>query len=173
MRGVVVAGLLALSACALNVPTAREIPIGGVRESFVRENLAAAREGMAGGLLEPGWLPDDFVLVNAEFIGASNRPESVDLNYQGQLTYLHIWQTHATPEELGDSDPVPMGAPLEDTDWNANPLPAAQAGRPGIVEFSTRLADGRTVAVDTDLDEDTARRVLSSMYLRGPGSASR
>jgi len=35
-----------------------------------------------------------------------------------------------------------------------------------VIEFSTRLEDGRTVTVDSDLDEDTMGRVLESLYLQ-------
>jgi hypothetical protein len=167
MRRVITATLLVLAGCGLGVPTPTEIPIGGVREPFTRENLVAARAGMPGGLLEPGWLPDGFVLVHADYIG-----ESVDLAYEGAGRSLHIWQTHISPDQLGESDPVPKGEPLEGTEWNANPLPAAQVGRAGVVEYSARLADGRTVSVDSDLEASAIERVLASLYLR-TGSADR
>jgi hypothetical protein len=167
MRRVITATLLVLAGCGLGVPTPSEIPIGGLREPFTRENLVAAREGMPGGLLEPGWLPDGFVLVHADFIG-----ETVDLAYEGAGRYLHIWQTHVSPDQLGESDPVPKGEPLEGTGWNANPLPAQQVGRAGVVEYSARLADGRTVSVDSDLEASVIERVLASLYLR-TGSADR
>jgi hypothetical protein len=127
---------------------------------------------MPGGLLEPGWLPDGFVLVHADFIEAGNRIESVDLAYDRAGSYLHIWQTHISPDQLGESDPVPQGEPLEGTEWNANPLPAAQVGRAGVVEYSARLADGRTVSVDSDLEASVIERVLALLYLR-TGSADR
>ena len=98
--------------------------------------------------------------------GAANEIQSVDLGYDGVTHYLHIWQSHATPDQLGEIDPLPKGEPIEGTEWNANPLPAAQVGRPGVIEFSTRLEDGRTVTVDSDLDEDTMGRVLESLYLQ-------
>lgn len=150
----------------LSLPTPANVPVGGVGARIVREDLLAARTGMPGGLLEPGWLPDGFVLVNADYIEAANQIQSVDLAYDGVTNYLHIWQSYASPDELGESDPVPKGEPIEGTEWNANPLPVAQVGRPGVVEFSTRLEDGRTVTIDSDLDDNTMRRVLESLHLR-------
>lgn len=44
-----------------------EIPVGGVREPITRHDLAAARSGMPGGLLEPAWLPDGFALVHVNY----------------------------------------------------------------------------------------------------------
>ncbi len=158
--------MLALAGCGLALPAPAEIPIGGVRAAITGENLAAARSEMDGGLLEPGWLPDGFVLVHADYIGRGNRIDSVDLFYEGGTNYLHVWQSHVSPDDLGAVDPVRNGAPLEGTDWNANPLPEAQVGRPGVVDYSTRLDDGRTVTVDSDLDVETMRRVLDLLYLR-------
>ena len=166
MRRVIAGLVLVLAGCGLALSPPAEIPIGGVRAAITGENLAAARSEMPGGLLEPGWLPDGFVLVNADYIGTGNRIGSVDLAYESGTNYLHVWQSHVSPEDLGARDPVRNGAPLEGTDWNANPLPEAQVGRPGVVEFSTRLEDGRTVTVDSGLDIETMRRVLESLYLR-------
>jgi len=167
MRGIIGAVMLVLVACGISMPTPAEIPIGGVRAPITRDNLVAARIGMAGGLLEPGWLPDGFVLVHADYIEAANQIQSVDLAYDGPGGTLHIWQTQVSAEELGANDPVRLGQPMEGSAWNANPLPAARVGRAGVVEYSTRLEDGRTVSVDSDLDEETIRRVLESMVLRG------
>jgi hypothetical protein len=163
---VIGACVLVLAGCGPSLSTPAEVPVGGVRAPIIRENLVAARTGMPGGLLEPGWLPAGFVLVNADYMGAANEIQSVDLDYDGVTHYLHIWQSHATPDQLGEIDPLPKGEPIEGTEWNANPLPAAQVGRPGVIEFSTRLEDGRTVTVDSDLDEDTMGRVLESLYLQ-------
>ena len=172
MRGVIVATLLVLAGCGANMPTPTDIPVGGVRAPITQQNLVAAREGMPGGLLEPGWLPDGFVLVHADYIEAGNEIASVDLVYDGPDHQLHIWQTRISPAELGAQDPVPMGQPLQDTRWNANPLPAAQVGGDGVVEFSTRLEDGRTITLDSDLDEGTMRRVLDSLYFRNTGGSA-
>lgn len=160
---------VALGGCAALAPAPTEIPIGGVREPVTRQDLAAAREGMPGGLLEPAWLPGGFELVNVGYIGAANQIETVDMNYGDGTNYLHIWQTQVSPDELGETDPVPLGDPIAiggDVEWHANPLPGAQGGRGGIVEFSARLPDGRTVSVDGDLDADVMKRVLESLYLR-------
>jgi hypothetical protein len=92
----------------------------------------------------------------------------VDLEYDGGTHYVHIWQTNAAPEHLGDKDPVSLGEPMPGTEWGANPLPAGQVGRPGVVEYSARLPDGRTASIDSDLDTDTMKRVLDSLQLRGP-----
>lgn len=169
MREVIGAFVLALTGCGANMPVPTDIPIGGVRAPITQQNLVAARESMPGGLLEPGWLPDGFVLVNADFIKAGNQISSVDLNYASADHELHIWQTHLSPNELGESDPVPKGRPLEGTEWSANRLPAAQVGHDGVVEYAIRLDDGRTVTVDSDMDEETMRRVLESLYI---GAAS-
>jgi hypothetical protein len=136
-----------------------------------RRNLAEARNGIAGGLLEPGWLPDGFAMVNADYSAEGNVISSVDLRYEGGGHYVHVWQTRASPEELGDKDPVAKGSRLAGTQWNANPLPVEQIGHDGVVEYSTRLQDGRTATVDSDLDADTIRHVLDSMYLH-PASAT-
>jgi hypothetical protein len=55
---------------------------------------------------------------------------------------------------------------MPSSDWSANPLSEAQVGRAGVVEYSSRLDDGRTVTVDTDLDRGTSLRVLESLILR-------
>ncbi len=167
MRGVLLTISLVLAGCGANMSTPTDFPVGGMRPLMTQQNLVAAREGMPGGLLEPGWLPDGFVVVNADYIEANNQIESVDVYYQGPSHYLHIWQTNASPEHLGDKDPVRMGEPIAGTVWGANPLPAAQIGRAGVVEYSARLADGRTASVDSDLDADTMKPVLESLYLRG------
>jgi hypothetical protein len=154
------------------VTSATEIPISGVRESITRQNLAAAREGMLGGLFEPGWLPEGFALVYAEYVTEQNRVTSVDLRYESDGHYLHVWQTRVPEEQLGGKDPVANGSPLAGTQWNANPLPSEQVGRTGVIEYSTRLADGRTVSIDGDLDAVTMRRVLDSMYLHPPSTTA-
>jgi hypothetical protein len=123
---------------------------------------------MPGGLLEPRSLPDGFVLVYAEYIEEGGQIESVDLRYEADVQYLHIWQTRASPKELGQKDPVAGGEPFPGTQWNRHPLPPEQVGRDGIVEYSRRLDDGRTVSIDSDLDQDTMRHVLDSVYLHGP-----
>ena len=162
------AAVLLLSGCGGIMPTPADIPIGGVRAPITEQNLVAAREGMPGGLLEPGWLPEGFVLVHADYIEAGSEISSVDLFYKGAEHGLHIWQTAMSPDELGAEDPLPLGEPLAGTDWNANELSAAQVGSEGVVEYSTRLEDGRTVTIDSDLDEATMRRVLEALHLRGP-----
>jgi hypothetical protein len=144
-----------------------EIPVAGAREPITRENLVAAREGMAEGLLEPGWLPDGFALVNAEYIESGGRVWSVDLFYEHADGHsVHIWQTRVSPEDLGAEDPVALAEPMPSSDWSVNPLSEAQVGRAGVVEYSSRLDDGRTVTVDTDLDRGTSLRVLESLILR-------
>ena len=158
-----------LGGCAALAPTPTEIPIGGVREPVTRQDRAAAREGMPGGLLEPAWLPGGFELVNVGYIGTANQVETVDLNYDDGSNYVHIWQTHLSADQLGETDPFPLGDPIAiggDVEWHANALPAEQAGRKGVMEFSARLPDGRTVSVDSDLDADVMERVLESLYLR-------
>lgn len=172
MRGVLLTILLVLAGCSASMPRPTDIPVGGARAPITQQNRVAAREGMPGGLLEPGWLPDGFVLVSADYIEADDQIESVDVSYQGPSHYLHIWQTNASPEHLGDKDPVPMGQPIAGTVWGANPLPAAQIGRAGVVEYSARLADGRTASIDSDLDADTMKRVLEMLYLRGTRAGS-
>lgn len=152
--------------------TPSEIPVGGVREPITRQNLAAARNGYAGGLLEPGWLPNGFVLVYAEYNQQGGDLDSVDLRYEADGHYLHVWQTHASPEALGQKDPVAKGEPMPGTRWNSYPLPAEQAGGDGVVEYSARLDDERTVSIDSDLDQDTMRHVLDSVYLHGPAESS-
>jgi hypothetical protein len=151
-----------------SAPTPSEIPVGGVRESIIRQNLAAARNGFRGGLLEPGWLPDSFVLVGAEYSQQGSEIDSVDLRYEAGPHYLHIWQTDASPEQLGEKDPVAKAEPMPGTQWNRHPLSAEQVGRDGVVEYSRRLDDGRTVSIDSDLDQDTMRHVLDSVYLHIP-----
>ena len=168
LHAAAVAGLIAIAtACSLPAPTATDVPIGGVRQRITRENLHAARIGMAGGLLEAGWLPVRFTLANADFVESGGRVGSVDLVYEHpDGHFVHIFQTHASPEDLGGQDPVALGEPIPSSDWNANALSAAQTGRAGVVEFSTRLDDGRTVSIDSDLDRATMLRVLDSLILR-------
>jgi hypothetical protein len=148
----------------------QEVPVGGVRAPITAENLAHARAEMAGGLLEPGWLPDGFRLVHADFIG--RHAESVDLTYESETNYVHIWQTVVTPQVLAASDPVPMGEPIPGSEWNANRLHPAQTGQAEVViEYSTRWPDGRTVTADSDLPDDVMRRILDSVLLRSAGDA--
>ena len=159
--------VLACTACGPD-----EIPVGGIREPITRENLVAARERMEGGLLEPGWLPDGFALVNAEFDASGDRVWSVDLAYEaanGQ--YVHIFQTHFPAGQAGAQDPLALGEPIPGTAWNRRVVPAGQVGRPGVVEFSTRLDDGRTVLVDSDLDQETMLRILGSLVVRSEAAA--
>jgi hypothetical protein len=161
------------AACSGPRPTAPEIPIGGVRGPITRENLHAARDGMADGLLEAGWLPDGFALVNAEYDEQGGRIWSADLVYERpDGRYVHIWQTHVSSDDLGDQDPVALGEPISGRDWNANALSLAQVGRPGVVEFSARLDDGRTVSIDSDLERATILRVLDSLSLRSTPAKS-
>lgn len=160
------ASMMLISACGQLAPTVAEIPVGGARERITRQDLAAARNGMSGGLLEPTWLPDGFELVSVSYVEDGDRVESVDSVYDDGNNYVHIWQTHMTADELGDSDPVPKGGRIEGSDWRANPLPAAQVGREGVVEFSTRMPDGRTVTVDSDLPDDVVQRVLEALRVR-------
>jgi hypothetical protein len=165
--GTPVYGSESTATAAATLPAATEIPIAGVRESITRQNLADARNGIPGDLLEPGWLPGGFALVNAEYSAEGDEINSVDLRYEGGGHYVHVWQTRTPPEQLGQKDPVAKGSPLAGTQWTANPLPSGQVG----VEYSRRLEDGRTVSIDSDLDESTMRHVLDSMYLH-PSSAS-
>jgi hypothetical protein len=168
ISGLTVSGLaVILLACSAPSGLDPEIPVAGAREPATRENLVAAREGMAEGLLEPGWLPDGFALVNAEYIESGGRVWSVDLFYEHADGHsVRIWQTRVSPEELGAEDPIALAEPMPSSDWSANPLSEAQVGRAGVVEYSSRLDDGRTVTVDTDLDRGTSLRVLESLILR-------
>ena len=155
--------MLALTGCGANMPVPTDIPIGASalrsrsRTWWLRERACPA------ACWNPAGFRTAFVLVNADFIKAGNQISSVDLNYASADHELHIWQTHLSPNELGESDPVPRGRPLEGTEWSANRLPAAQVGQDGVVEYAIRLDDGRTVTVDSDMDEETMRRVLESL----------
>jgi hypothetical protein len=169
--GAPVYGVVSTPSTTPNVPAPSEIPVGGVREAITRQNLAAARNGMPGGLLEPGWLPNGFVLVYADYNQQSTEIDSVDLRYEADGHYIHVWQTRASPEQLGEKDPVAKGKPLRGTQWNTDTVPAEQVGRDGVVEYSTRLPDARTVSIDSDLDQDTMRHVLDSVYLHGPAES--
>ena len=160
-----------LAACGAIMPQAGEIPIGGVRPLQTRDNLHAARERLVGGLLEASWLPPGFELTVVEYQEDGGRIRSADLNYAAgaQYTagaqYMHIWQSDLTPAELGDKDPLPAGEPLPDTGWYTKSL-LPFAGRGAVMEYSTRLADGRTVIVDSNLDEPAMRRMLGALVLR-------
>ena len=159
--------VLACTACGPD-----EIPVGGIREPITRENLVAARERMEGGLLEPGWLPDGFALVNAEFDASGGRVWSVDLAYQAANGhYVHMFQTHFPGGQAGAEDPLALGDPIPGTDWNRRAIPPEDVGRPGVAEFSTRLDDGRTVLVDSDLDQEAMLRVLDSLVVRSEAAA--
>jgi hypothetical protein len=151
------------TACGLPEP----VPVGGVRAPITAENLSAARSLMPAGLLEPGWLPEGFELVHADYIKVGRHIETVDLAYQGPTGSLHIWQTALSPDELADKDPLAMGDPIPESEWNANPIPPAQTGRElPVVEYSRRLDDGRTVTVDSDLPDDVMRQVLEALVIR-------
>ncbi len=144
-----------------------EVAIGGVRPEITRADLAAARVDMLGGLLEPCWLPDGFQLAHIAYTGLG--PPSTDLWYDGGDLYLHMWQTYLRPSELGSEDPVALGEPTsigDDIEWRANPLAHRQIGRAGVVEYSARLPDGRTVSIDTDVSGDDIERLLNSLCVR-------
>ncbi len=150
----------------------QQIPIGGVRAPITAENLARARAELPGGLLEPGWLPDGFQLIHAEYVPGGRNVDSVDLVYQSETNYVHIWQTVLTPEELAGKDPVTHGEPIPDSEWNANRLDPLQTGRAKVViEYSSRRPDGRTVTADSDLPDDVMLRILDSVILRSAGDA--
>jgi hypothetical protein len=121
---------------------------------------------MPGGLVEPRWLPDGFVLVTAEYVEAGDWIQSIDLSYQGLDHSLHIWQTYLPPDQLAMLGPMPEGQPLDSSEWSIEPLRAAQVGRAGVVVARARLDDGRTVSIDSDLAPETMQRVLDSLYLR-------
>lgn len=165
MRGAAVVIVLTLAACSARIPVPTAIPVGGARAAITHQNLVAARSQMAGGLVEPGWLPDGFVLVNADYDKAEGEIVSVDLVYDGAEHRLHLWQTLVDPAAMGETDPVGKGEPIEGTPWGVSRLPATQVGSAGVVEYAARLDDGRTVTIDTDLDVDTMRRVLESLLL--------
>jgi hypothetical protein len=150
------------------MPAATEIAVGGAREPFTRQDLAAAREGMPGGLLEPGWLPDGFELVNVSYLQAMGEVGSVDLQYGNESNYVHIWQTTMSPEQLGPKDPVNGGesVAIGDIQWTSDDLSAN--GFAGAMVFSARLTHGRTVSIDSDLDVETLHAVIESVYLRPP-----
>lgn len=145
-------------------PTPREVVIGGVRPTITRQDLIAARAGVPGGLLEPCWLPDGFALVHVAYIAPER---TTDLYYTGNEKYLHIWQTHRDPSELGSDDPVAQGDPLPlagDVEWRARSV--APLGRSGVAEYSARLPDGRTVSIDSDLGRADVERILESVCVR-------
>jgi hypothetical protein len=158
--------VLIATGCTSLAPAASDVPIGGPRPQFTRANLTAARQRLAGGLLEPGWLPGRFELTLADYTETDGHIRSVDLNYSDGTRYLHVWQTNLAPAELGAADPVVLGQPMTGLAWGRYSLPASQAGRPGVIDYSSRLADGRTVSIDTDLDDATMRRVLASVVIR-------
>ncbi len=171
---VVLAQLMACNASipsATSTPAPTDVPIGGVRPTITRQDLAAARDHMAGGLLEPCWLPDGFHLDHIAYFAPER---SADLWYGGGDHYLHIWQVHRQPAELGSDDPVTQGNPrsTETDEWRVRPLSAAQVGESGIVEYSSRWADGRTLSIDSDLDADVMERVLGSICVRAEAGAT-
>lgn len=150
----------------------QQVPVGGVRAPITAENIAHIRAEMPGGVLEPGWLPDGFRLVHAEFIGTGAHVGSVDLFYESDTNYVHVWQTLASPEDLAQNDPVAHGDPIAGSEWNANALHPAQTGRADVVvEYSSRRPDGRTVTADSDLPEDVMLRILESMLMRSAEDA--
>ncbi|MCC6618165.1 MAG: hypothetical protein IT341_03890 [Chloroflexi bacterium] len=159
-----VAGCSGPAATDLPSPTPKEVVIGGVRPTITRQDLIAARAGVPGGLMEPCWLPDGFALVHVAYIAPER---TTDLYYTGNENYLHIWQTHRDPSELGSDDPVVQGDPLPlagDIEWRARSL--APLGRSGVAEYSARLPDGRTVSIDSNLGRADVERILESVCVR-------
>ena len=164
---VVACDALPLSPSPTPAPT--EIPFGGERASITPRDLAAAREGMPGGLVEPSWLPDGFELMLVSYFGGLE--DSTDLYYNDGEHSLHIWQAFRGPGELGPKDPFDYGdrSPIGDTvEWHATSL-EDQLQTDGLVEYRGRLPDGRTVTVDSTLDAEVMERVLQSLYVRAPG----
>lgn len=153
-------------------PAPTEIPFGGERASVLPRELAAARNGMPGGLVEPSWLPDGFELVFVFYAGGLE--DSTDLNFHDGEHHVHIWQAFRGPGELGPKEPFDYGdrSPIGDTvEWNATSL-EDQLETPGLVEYRGRMPDGRTVTVDSTLDAETMERVLQSLYVRAPAEAA-
>jgi hypothetical protein len=157
-----------LTACAIQIlPTPQgEIPFGGDRASILPRDLEAARDHLAGGLVEPSWLPDDFRLV---FVFSSSFEQASDLRYEGDEHYVQIFQAHRGPAELGPKEPFDYGdrSPIGDeVEWHAGSL----AIDPEATEYSARMPDGRSVSVASNLDPATIQRILDSLYVR-PASA--
>jgi hypothetical protein len=153
------AGVALVSGCGPLTPS--EIPVGGAREQFTREDLATARDRISGCLLEPGWLPEGFELVNVGYQQTMGDIVSVDLHYRDAGgRSLHIWQAHVSPEELGNDDPLGRGElmAIGDETWDV----VTQAD---WSSFSTRFPDGRTVSVDGDLSTEEMRGVVGSIQL--------
>jgi hypothetical protein len=150
-------------------PGPTEIPFGGERASITPMDLAAAREGMPGGLVEPSWLPDGFELMFVAFYGGLE--DSTDLHYNDGEHQLHIWQAFRGPGELGPKEPFDYGdrIPIGDTvEWHSTSL-EDQLRTDGLVEYRGRMPDGRTVTVDSTLDAEVMERILQSLYVRAPG----
>jgi hypothetical protein len=170
-RRIVAFALVALlAACDTSVvPSAEptDIPITGDWAQFVRRDLASARAGTPNGLLEPCWLPDGYSLVQLFYFPAEG--DSSDLHYTDGSHGLHIWQAHRAPGELGGDDPVLHGEPTEiggNIDWVVERRSEAEAGVAGFVIYSARLADGRTVSIDSTLPDDVMERILESLCFR-------
>lgn len=144
------------------------VPIGGEWAAVIPRDLAAARQGMPGGLVEPSWLPDGFELVFVAYAGGMEN--STDLHYRDGDHQLHIWQAFRGPGELGPKEPFDYGArtPIGDAvEWHASSL-ERQLGTVGLVEYRGLMPDGRTVSVDGTLDAETMERILRSLYVRAP-----
>jgi hypothetical protein len=159
--------VVVLAGCDASATLPTDIPITGDWAQFVRRDLAAARQGTANGLLEPCWLPDGYSLVQLFYFPAEG--DSTDLHYTDGVHPLHIWQAQKAPGELGADDPVLHGEPINsggDIDWVAETRSRADAGVDGFVIYSARLADGRTVSIDSTLPADVMQRVLDSVCLR-------
>lgn len=146
-------------------PPPSEIPIGGPRAGVIAVDIVEARQEMEGGLLEPTWLPEGFELVNVGYLRVGHHIESADLNFDDGTRYLHVWQT--LTELDPESDPLRGGEQAEvgDVVWLVERPPAAQLGRENVLVYSTRMADGRTVSVDSDLGAEVMERVLASLAI--------
>ncbi len=147
-------------------PVATEIPFGGERAAITPQDLAAAREGMPGGLVEPSWLPEGFALMFVSFYGGLE--DSTDLYYSDGVNTLQMTQAFRGPGQLGPKEPFDYGdrSPIGDAvDWHATSL-EEQLQTEGLVDYRGRMPDGRTVSVASTLDAEVMERVLQSLYVR-------
>lgn len=157
------AAALALFGCQLASPVPTEIPIGGERAEILDDDLALARTGMPGGLLEPTWLPGGFELIHVSLADGAGDLDSVDLAYSDGTHWFHVWQSRADAGTLvGRGERVEIGG----HEWWLIRIDPAQSGRDRPnPQLSTRLDDGRIVSVDSDLDDRTIFEIIEGMRI--------
>lgn len=128
--------------------------------------LANAQERYPYEVKKPRYLPRGMNLFNVlqtTPVDEGERAYSIDLFYRdAQDNYIHVWQTDNQTLAAADKDP---SAPGEGESVVINNMVWQLVNRPdlGATILSVRYNDTITLSVDTNLSEETLRRIAESI----------